>query len=184
MKNYKGVGIVFLRKIVQAHGETVERKLLVSLTPEQLEVYQHAQNRHWIPAESAAELYTVAAELLYPGDVRGLQHLGRERARYNFTGIYRTLLKVATIPFLISQAPKMWRVSYNVGIAKVKKIKDKNEAHFMVESFPELPPVMREVGCGYIQGIVEFTGLQNIRVNKEELNPKQWKWTITWDDVS
>jgi hypothetical protein len=184
MEDYKGVGIVFLRKFVQAHGEAIERKLISGLTPLQLQTYQHAQNRHWISTGTAAEIFHIVAQLLYPGDDLGLQHLGRERAKYNFSGIYRTLLKVATIPFLVRQAAKMWRISYNQGVAKAERIENKNEVHFFVENYPGLPPVLREVGCGYIRGVVEFAGKKNIQVRKEDLNPKLWKWIITWDEVS
>jgi len=181
MNNYKGVGIVFLRKFVQAHGLKIEYAFIEKLNQEQTEVYINTQSGDWIPVELAAQLYAIAAPLLYPGDALGLQHLGRERAKDNFSGIYKSLLSMATIPFLVQQAAKLWRVSYDTGNARVERDKEKNQAVFIVENYPELPETLREVGCGYIKGVVEFAKVQNVQVTRNDLDPNAWKWIITWD---
>jgi len=33
--------------------------------------------------------------------------------------------------------------------------------------------------AGYIKGVVERTGEKDVQVQRNDVNPKQWKWTIT-----
>jgi hypothetical protein len=75
----------------------------------------------------------------------------------------------------------LWSTSYKQGVAQVQQSGDKKEAFFIVEGFPELPETMREVGCGYIQGLLAFTKISNIHVDRDNANPNAWKWKVTWD---
>ncbi|MCD4813887.1 DUF2378 family protein [bacterium] len=181
MDHYRGVGIVFLRNFIKAHGSTIEEKFIQGLNEEQNSIFLDASNNNWVPVPATEKLFEQAARLLYPGDQNAYRHLGRERAKENFSGIYKSLLKITTIAFIIKRAAKVWEASYEKGHARVEKNKDENRAIFIVEDYPEFSPVMMEVGCGYIEGVVGLSSAENIQVNKDVSDPQAWKWHITWD---
>lgn len=179
MADIKGTCIIFLRESFKSKGEAIEVKFLDSLIPEEANVYKTALAFSWYPSRIVAQLYKKAANALFPNDNDGLRKVGRLSAYYDLKGVYKIMVRVATIPFIIGQASKLWSVYWSQGRAFVENDREKNKSHYILKEFIDLPKVFRETMCGYIQTVVEITGGKNVKVvNNQGMD--EIRWTVTW----
>lgn len=180
MAKFKGSGVVFLRTRIQAAGRAEEKALLAKLTPEEADAYTKAMAITWIPLDITAALFRKVAEVLYPGNPKGIFELGRGQARDNLSGIYKIILKLTTVPFLAGQSAKLWRTYYDFGNARTELNADLKKGVLIVENHPDLPKEIRELTRGYIAGAMELTKSEGIQVQSDESNPEAWKWIVHW----
>ncbi|MCK5242421.1 hypothetical protein KAR34_08210 [bacterium] len=180
MAKTKGGNIVFEREFLRKHGKETEQAFLEKLNAEEINIYQKTLPISWVPIEAAAKIFEMTAATLYPGDAQGLQYLGRAQAYDHLTGIYRIILRITTIPFLIEKTAKLWKNYHDQGRAWSGVGRNKNSAFMIVEDYPDLPETFREMLCGYIAGCMELTGARNVRVTRDNNNPDAWKWNIFW----
>jgi len=180
MAEYKGTTMVFLRGFLRRQGEPQEQALLAQLTEQERDVYESSQSMSWVPVEAAAAVLDKAARVAFPGDPRCLQKLGHAQAHDHLTGIYKILLRVTTVPFVIGQSAKLWTTYHNQGRARVEREPDQNRGILVVEGYPELPEPIRTMSSGYIRGTLELTRVKHIAVHEDFSRPAAWRWEVSW----
>lgn len=179
MGNYKGTGVVFMRSLFKRHGAASERKFLAQLTPQETDIYKQTLEFHWIPIEVITRYFELAAPLLYPGDSQGLRRIGREMARDHLQGVYRIVLRVVTVEYIIEKAARLWRTYHQIGTTRMERPGERM-LQFVVMGYPDLPAAFRECTCGYIAGVLELAGAKDIHVLKSNDNPEEWRWKLSW----
>ncbi|MDI6739687.1 MAG: hypothetical protein QME74_04920 [Candidatus Edwardsbacteria bacterium] len=177
----KGTGISWLRELIEAKGPDADQAMARALSPEDYRAYRTAMPISWVPEESATRIFKAAGDILFADAPSPLDEVGRGMAKSNMTGIYSMLLKLTTIPFIMSQASRLWRTYHDSGDASVSGEKGANRAVLVVSGFPELPADMRQVLRGYVMGLGELTGAKNVKVALDESDPNAWKWVSTWE---
>lgn len=181
MAVYKGIGIVAIRRLVQERGGTTEAQLLQQLEPEEAALYKYVTSTALIPIEIANRLLLKAGPLLFPDDPEPLVALGEAIAKDNLRGPYRHLVRPATIPVLIRQASKIWRLYHARGHAWAEAGPAPGSAIFVVRDYPELPDSFQEMLAGFIRALVGITRKKNIRVIRDSSDCQAWKWMVYWD---
>lgn len=177
--NYKGTGAVFVRSFVRSRGPEVEARLLAKLSPEDGERYLRTLEFDWIPIATITRIFEAAAPLTFPGNADAMRLLGREMARDHLRGVYRFLLRVTTVAFVMTQTARLWRTYHRKGVAQLAEYNAKNMITFVISDYPDLPERFRECLCGYIAGTMELVGVREIRVHKFG-DSSQWQWRVAW----
>ena len=178
--NYKGTGAVFVRSFVRSRGPEAEARLLAKLSPEDAERYLRTLAFDWIPIATISRIFEAAAPLAFPGNADAMRLLGREMARDHLRGIYRFLLRITTVAFVMTQTARLWSTYHRKGVAHLAENTAPNMITLVVSDYPELPDRFRECMCGYIVGTIELVGVQEIRVHKLGDASSQWQWRISW----
>ena len=171
----------YLRRRVRELGDGTEERLLVGLDPSDRELYNNALAVSWIDVGGAARIYDTAARILYPDSDEPLVDLGRDMAHADLTGIYKVLLRVATIPMVIERAARLWSTYHKKGDARIEREGNAKRADLIIDGYPELPQAIRVNVSGYVQGVVELTGSKNARVVHTGGRPEAWRWSISWE---
>jgi hypothetical protein len=179
MFNYKGVGIVFLRKTIQECNK--EPDLLDQLTPEERTLYLETFEVSWVPMEFANKLFTLTAQYRYPDLPQNeqLQNIGIDLAKSGFTRIYRIALKLLTPKLIIKKAASLWRTYHSGGTGTVVYESPENFT-FEVLDYPDLPEIFAQATSGYIIGIIELTGAKHCQVTKLK-EASKWIWHIQYE---
>jgi hypothetical protein len=179
MANVKATDIVIIREMLK--GKENELNIMTSsLKPESLKIFQTTLSLSWIPIEVEAEILQIASRLFSPNDLRPIFKLGLTVAGKQFTGIYKFFLRIPSISFIIKNASSTYNTLIDSGTVRVDDITPKS-ATIVVSDLPELSAVQREYICGVFTCIVGLTGVKNVKVDKAENNPSEWKWKITWE---
>lgn len=180
MAKCKGTNLVYLRSVFEKRGPEATAAFTSRLSPDELKSFQTAFPITMVQVEEIANIFQHAAAVLYPGDPRGLRRIGYGLAQDNLKGVYRSLLRFATIPFVAGQAAKLWSVYQDRGRARADKDLDRRRVVFTVTDFPELPKAFLEEVAGYLEGVAALTGAKDIRVVPDGSDPEAWRWTVTW----
>lgn len=178
MAKVKASDMLIVKKLLQE--ARVEPKLLAACPADVLRTYQTAGATSWIELAHEAHCLEIAARVLYGGDPEGLRRLGREVARHQFRGIYKVFLAIPSVEFIVKRVSSVWRTQYDEGEARVEDLSHRS-AVLVAAGLPDMTPVQREYVCGYLQGILELTGAQQVRVSKQELDPQAWRWSLSWE---
>lgn len=181
MPKTKGTGINWLRDLIEYRGPEAEQAMSKSLSPDDFMAYRTAMPISWFPEDVATRIYLAAGNILFAGKPDIRLEVGRGMAKSNLTGIYKLLVPLATIPFLLKQAARLWRTYHDTGVTSVEEFKGEKRIIFTVGNFPGLPAEMRQVLRGYILGLAELVGVNNVRVALDERDLNSWKWEITWE---
>jgi hypothetical protein len=181
MAQVKAATLIYLRTHLRERGNGAEEAVLAKLPPGDVMQYKTALAMSWIPMEMAARLYPAGVAVLFPSDSEGLKKLGAAVAKDNFTTVYKVLLRLATIPFLIDQTARVWRTYHQQGTPRVERVPDANRAVLHVEGYPDLLPPVADVMSGYIMGLAELSGARNPRVEVESQGGGRFRWTVAWD---
>jgi hypothetical protein len=134
-----------------------------------------------VPIEAAASISVQAAKVLYGRGAKSLWKFGRERAILNVSGVYKILFNALDINTVFSKAANFWPTQHDKGKAYIQKGGAKNNAAFCVESYPLLNGEYKQLIDGYICGVLESAGVQNVLVMLDESDPSLWKWDATWE---
>jgi hypothetical protein len=180
MAKVKASGVMTIRQLLAAQGQDGEQRLWSRLSPGAMNEAQNAGATSWISLPTEAEVFEVASELLFPGDLQRLRKLGHAVAKVQFQGIYRIFLLVATVEYLVKRVSRMWDTIYDQGTARVENFTPHGGV-LVVEGLPDQLPVQREYICGFLTALIEFTPAKNVRVTKDERDPQVWKWLLRWD---
>jgi hypothetical protein len=181
MAVYKGIGTVAIRHAIRLRGGLLEQQLLAVLAPEEAALYKNTVPMALVPIEAGTRIIEKAAPLLFPGDSEAVEKVGQEIANNELKGLYRFLVRHATIPLLIRQAAKLWRIYHTKGHAGAETNGKDHYLLFTVNDYPDLPERFREMMSGYIHGTVALAKKKNIQVLRDSSNPEAWKWHVTWE---
>lgn len=181
MADTKGTTLVFLKQAIARKGGDLERRFLNGLSPDEVKLYTTVMPVSWLPIEPVTRMLKAGAETLYPGDRQGLRKIGHDLAQDNLTGLYKVLIKMTTVPFLMAQIAKLWETYHKQGRARIERTGEGNQATMIVEDYPDLPADFRELLCGYVVGAMELTGARNVRIEHDARDPKAWRWAGSWE---
>jgi hypothetical protein len=179
MGNVKASDIVIIREMFKGK-ENELNTMASSLTPEVFKTFQTVLTLNWVPLEVEAEIIQAASRLLFPNDPRPIYRLGYTVAGKQFTGIYKFFLRIPSIGFIIKNASATFNTLMDKGTCRVDEITS-NSRMFVISDLPELTAIQREYICGVVSCILELGGAKNVKMDKIENNPNEWKWKIIWD---
>lgn len=179
MANVKATDTVIIREMFK--GKENDLTIMASsLKPEIFKTFQTALSVNWIPIEVESEIIQVAAGLFFPKDQRPIFKLGHTVAGKQFTGIYKFFLRIPSVSFIIKNISATFNTMNDKGAARVDELTSKGGT-LVISGLPEMSAVQREYICGVVTCILELTGVKNIKVDKTDTNPNEWKWKISWD---
>jgi hypothetical protein len=178
--NSRGMNIISLRKVFEKAGKEKENQFLSQLSPELYKIYKMTMATSWNSENLAVELYQEAVRVLFPDQPKSLRLLGKNMAEITYSGIYRFILRIPSIPFVMKRVAHLWRDHHDTGQGTIEDYTGKSLC-FYVRGFPELLTEIREVICGHIQVLAERTGAKNVQVVIEDENPEAWCWKVHWE---
>jgi hypothetical protein len=176
----KATGVDWVRSLVEQHGPAAQEQISRSLSSTDYEVFRSALPMSWIPLEMALRIYEAAGQILFAREPDALFEIGRGMAKANITTIYKAFIRIATIPYVMSQVARLWRTYHDTGEASAERGSVAKEVFFVVRDYPGLSAQMRKLLRGYVTGVTELVGLRNVAVELDESDPSAWKWRITW----
>jgi hypothetical protein len=177
----KGPGVTWLRHLIEQQGPGAEQTMARVLSPEDYKAYRTAMPISWIPEDVITRIFAAAGDVLFAGAPSPLIEVGRGMAKANMTGVYKFMLRMTTIPFIMSQASRLWHTLHDTGEAEASEGPGRNMVTFIVRGFPGIPAGMRQVLKGYCTGLGELTNAKNVRTELDESDPHAWKWVSTWE---
>jgi hypothetical protein len=180
MGNVKASDIVIIREMLKGKGDDYISTMATSLKPEVFKTFQTALTINWVPLEVEAEIIQEASKLFFPNDPRPIFKLGYTVAGKQFTGIYKFFLRIPSVGFIIKNATATFNTLMDKGTVRVDVLTS-NSRMFVISDLPELTAVQREYICGVVSCILELGGAKNVKMDKLESNPNEWKWKIKWD---
>jgi hypothetical protein len=178
MPNYKGAPIVVLRGKIRERGHEVEEALRQQLPVETRRIYDTLVATAWIPIGDAQRILDEAALILTPDQPDPHFALGKVMAHEMLTGVYRFIVRVVTVPFLVEQSATLWGKYHDTGTASSDR-PHSHSARMIVRGYPSLPEGMRKITAGWIASSVEQTGEKNVHVRTNN-SPAAWDWLVSW----
>jgi hypothetical protein len=179
MANVKATDIVIIREMLKEKGDNAIDALASVLKPDTFKTLKTALSINWVPLEIEAEILQEVSRLFFPNDPRPLFKLGYTVAGKQFTGVYKFFLRIPSVGFIIKNISATFKTMNDKGAARVDGLTS-NGGTFVISDLPEQTAVQREYICGVISCVLELTGVKNVKVDKEENNPNEWKWKISW----
>ena len=179
MANVKATDIVIIREMFKEKGDNAIDALASVLKPETFKILKTALSINWVPLEIEAEILQEASKLFFPNDPRPLFKLGYTVAGKQFTGVYKFFLRIPSVGFIIKNISATFKTMNDKGAARVDGLTS-HGGTFVISDLPEQTAIQREYICGVISCVLELTGVKNVKVDKEENNPNEWKWKISW----
>lgn len=180
METYKGSTLVFVREYVQQVKPEIEARLLAALTPEEKQRYQSAMPVSWEDPLVSGSIVLKAGTLLFPYDPNPCYRMGFTQAKEQFRGLYKAVLSIATVPFVVKQSALVWKTYHKKGVARTDWAFGDKKGVFAVDGYPELPELVRKTITGFIAGTVSLTRVQDVQVDEDFTNPERWKWIVSW----
>ncbi len=179
MSDYKGTGVVFVRKAVEAAGEDAVRRFREALSEEERATLDRTVATDWVSIEFVTKLFEASAPILYPGKPTALRLVGQALARDNLQGVYRYLVRVLTIPFVLDQSAKLWHTYHRRGEPELLR-EGSHACTFVVRRYPRLPERFRECMCGYILETIGLAGGRDALVAKNDEDAEAWAFRCSW----
>lgn len=179
MANVKASDVVTVRGMAVEKGAETVQRITAALEPEVARLFQQTSATVWIPFAAEGAILQAAAGVFYPQDPRQLETLGREVARRDFTGIYKVFLSMATVAFIVKRAGLIFRTFYDGGDIRIENLAS-GRGSFVIVDLPDLTAVQRRYIGGFLTGLLELTQAKDVRVTRDEQDPRAWRWHLTW----
>jgi hypothetical protein len=180
MAKVKGSGITNLRIIFKEREEFLEQKFLIRLPDKLALQYRGTLPSNWINVETSALIYHVAAPILFPNDPYPIRKLGQAIAKKVYSGVYKLFVRIPSRAFIVKRAAQIWTTHFDTGKGTMLDIKS-NSMDFVISDFPEMPVELRELSCGHLAILLNYTGAKNIQVDLNEEDPNAWLFKLTWE---
>jgi len=178
MAGYKGVGVVFIRRLARERGAAVEQQIVDALNDDDRRTYQACTATAWVPIEFVVRLALTAAPLLFPKDPAPLDRLGRALALDNMGGIYAYLVRVLTVEFIARQSAGLWRVYHDEGEARTETLGPR-AVRFAIRGYQQMPADFRRYMRAFVAQLIEMTGARGVEVVPDD-DDDSWGYRITW----
>jgi hypothetical protein len=177
--NCKGTAVDWVRALVDKTDHNGDAAMARALSREDYHVYRSIMGVSWIAQDVVVRILAAAGDILFAHCPDVPFEMGRAMAKTHMTSVYRILLKVATIPIIVSQAARVWRTLNDRGDASCISEPECRRATFIVNGFPEYSAFMRRVICGYIVGLGALAG-EDVTTRLDDSDPNTLKWISTW----
>lgn len=179
MHQIKATDIPSLRAVFKERGTTVEDAFLARLSAAQLERYRNLTASAWVPATEFQPLYEAAARALFPGSMDPGYQLGRLMAERSYRGVYRMVLAIPSVSFVIGRAAAVWSAYHSEGEARAEQT-GPTTVVLAVTRAPGLPRWYVNVIRGHLAVLAELSGGKGARVSADDDDPQRWRWIVSW----
>ncbi len=177
--NYKGVGVLFVRSQVRELPPSARERFLEALSPDGRDCFERAVATQWVPVELATECFEALAEVAYAASPDPMRAVGVALARNDLRGVYRFLVRLATVKFLLQQHTKLWSTYHREGEAQLESRGDR-AVQVKIVGHPRLPRGFRECLAGWLEGALQVCGARDIVVKHDVTRPPPWAFDINW----
>ena len=181
MGGYKGVGVLFVRRLLRESGPGIESAVKAALSEGERDLYDACTAGSWVPIEFVTKLAVEAAPRLFPAEDKPLDALGRALAVDNFSGVYAFMVRVMTVEFIVKQSARLWRLYHDAGRAQTRAL-GASELAYDIFEYADMPEDFRHYGAGFIAKLIEMTGAGDVVVEPRPLDGGDWGYRITWAD--
>lgn len=178
-QNYKGVGVVFVRERVRLLEPDARAAFHARLSEDERLCLDDTLATHWVPVEHASRLFEVLAEVSHADHETPLREVGRQLARHDLSGVYRLLIRVATVRFLLTQHTRLWSVYHRTGEASLVE-HEPGHVTIRIAGHPTLPSPFRVAMAGWLIGAMELCGAKDIQALHEPDHAPPWRFEIRW----
>ncbi|MCD4814165.1 hypothetical protein K8S19_10805 [bacterium] len=178
MGEYKANQIIVIQDMFKKQPQD-EAAFIGTLLPEELEAYTKAMPISWFAIEVSASITTKAMPFLYPGELdKAYFKFGEHLARSDLSGMYRIMVRISSVPFLLDQTAKLWKLYHRQGHMRMQK--KERSAELLIEDYPDFPVANHKVMMGYIYGAVALTGAKEVKVEGNVLGVSTIEYKISW----
>lgn len=177
----KGSGIHFLRTQIQTKVIASEPAFLEKLTPEEVDIYHKALPVNWFPTENYTSIISKGMEFLYPGNPDALKAFGEALGDEYMNRVYKFLVRMTSISFLMSMVAKIWSMFQKRGLVTSETLPDQTGGVVVVRDFKEMLPEYRQIVMGYIICCVKIMKVKNIEIHEEFCENDVWKFVAKWE---
>lgn len=179
MRMLKASVLLVTRSRMKEAGAAVEEAFLRSLAPHERDVYLSFVANDFLDVDLMSGILEKAVRHIFPGHAHPFRELGRIEAHEQLTGIYKTLLGLCGTAILSRSYPLVWRTYFDTGTMKLSEAG--KEATFVLTEFPGLPSNIAEKIAGYLVGMWELRGHEEVRVSMDEApGAGGCSWVLTW----
>ena len=163
-----------------AAAQDAESRILARLSAADASIWKTTLPMAWVPVDTVARMFVVAADVLFADDVSPLRALGRASAHDGLKGVYRMLMKVVSIPYAMEQSARLWATYNDRGAVSVEHDKRTTTAVFAVKGYPSFPDACVEETAGYIEGLVQLCGSRVTSLTHARTADGTLAFTIHW----
>lgn len=186
MAQYRGTGVVTLRRLIEAQGADFKNKIYAALTPAEQKIIQNALPVDWLDLSQVGSLisgiYAAVAKKMFPGQDHPIRLLGKAKAEHEFTrnGIFSVFLKIISVEMVAKQVAKLHKRYYDQGEASLV-MTGPTSFDYICRDFPDFPPAFQEANQGYMLALIDACGGRDIRLDivKDEPNERIWRYSWT-----
>lgn len=181
----KGAGFLTLKEVWTEMLPPVELAAVVAkLSPEARAIWDHPPLAvAWTPQRPAFELHRRIAEHLGPRSLAMTEEVARRIIHRNFSSLYKALIRMATIDYVITRAEKYYsQYTKNQGILRTRRT-GPNSSWNRYEGVPDAIPIHAWFLGGAGIGMIELVGAKNVKVTRRVARPAEAviELDFSWD---
>lgn len=180
MPQTKGSDVMVAMDMVEKAGEEKKMKFMSQLSEGTRKIAATLMSTSWISVKEGSEIFSAAADVLYPGDASALRRLGEAISNVQLNTVYKIFIRTASPESVAKKVCSIWKMYYDSGDSEIENFSVSGGV-LVVRNFPELTPVQREVVAGYLKGLMQRTGVWDVKVQIKDQNPREWRWIISWE---
>ncbi len=155
---------------IKQHFKTLasgtEDRFIQTLPHDLAEIYRTLIPVKRLPIEITAMLNEAIAKFLFPtlASAQQLFQLGTLMAKLDMNGLYKILLKVATVSYAVQQSAVFWKTFHDQGVTRVEELGPKH-LRYTISEYPGMPIHYQLFLSGWIHGLLELCGAKTIAIS-------------------
>ena len=156
-----------LEYVMYEHGKDVFREVMMKLSEDQYRMFRKKLLvTAWVPLDDFLDLNRAIVDVLWDGDERMIEVVGRYSADQSFNRFYKILLRFITPDTLMDKASSIFSSMYRPGEQKIEE-SGKGYCRFSISGMEVKDPVLYYRIKGYAERAAELTGAKNLRTELE-----------------
>lgn len=171
----KGAGFLTLKEVwIELLDPADLAAVIAKLSPEARAIWDHPPLAvSWTPQRPAFELHRRIEEHLGPRSLAMAEEVARRVVHRNFSGVYKVLIRMATIDYVISRAEKYYtQYRKNQGTLQTRRTGPTSSWN-RYEGIPDAIPIHAWFLGGAGIGMIELVGAKNARVTRRDARPTE-----------
>lgn len=171
----KGAGFLTLKKVWTEMLAPADLAVVISkLSPEARALWDHPPLAvSWTPQRPAFELHRRIEEHLGARSLPMAEEVARRVVHRDFSGLYKVLIRMATIDYVITRAEKYYtQYRKNQGTLKTRRT-GPNSSWNRYEGIPDAIPIQAWFLGGAGIALIELVGAKNAKVTRRDAHPAE-----------
>lgn len=182
----KGAGFLTLKEVWTEILSGDELRLVVASMDEEARNYWNRPPLAvtWMPQRPAFALHRRIEQSLGPRALPLAEEVARRIMHRNFSGLYKALIRMATIDYVITRAEKYYtQYTKNQGTLKTRRT-GPNSSWNRYEGIPDATPIHAWFLGGAGIGLIELVGAKHPRVVRRDARPTERiiELEFSWQD--